>query len=171
MQNYNADQADRYSVQTGRRRFEKGQSAHAIRPDSTLNFHRMKDCFVLALLISTFPYEIANSLKTPVVRTPSGPVRGLISRTVWHSIKYSSFKGIPYAKPPLGDLRFKVWKKFYSIIPLFNWKFTKDFIYYIFDFFFAASSSDRSLEKSVARLRGGQRVRSMGLLVARLHGP
>lgn len=96
----------------------------------------MKDCFVLALLISTFPYEIANSLKTPVVRTPSGPVRGLISRTVWHSIKYSSFKGIPYAKPPLGDLRFKVWKKFYSIIPLFNWKFTKDFIQHIFDFFF-----------------------------------
>lgn len=98
----------------------------------------MKDCFVLALLISTFPYEITNSLKTPVVRTPSGPVRGLILRTVWHSIKYSSFKGIPYAKPPLGDLRFKVWKKFYSIIPLFNWKFTKDFIQHIFDFFFCS---------------------------------
>ncbi|XP_026300495.1 esterase B1 [Apis mellifera] len=76
----------------------------------------MKDCFVLALLISTFPYEITNSLKTPVVRTPSGPVRGLILRTVWHSIKYSSFKGIPYAKPPLGDLRFK------PPVPIDPWK-------------------------------------------------
>ncbi|KAF3430578.1 hypothetical protein E2986_07677 [Frieseomelitta varia] len=58
-------------------------------------------------LVTSLASLAVSFFATPVVRTPSGPVRGLVLRTVWHSIEYSSFKGIPYAEPPLGDLRFK----------------------------------------------------------------
>ncbi|CAD1468375.1 unnamed protein product [Heterotrigona itama] len=65
--------------------------------------------FLLFILLvsSLLSLTVSSSATTPVVRSASGPVRGLVLRTVWHSIEYSSFKGIPYAEPPLGDLRFK----------------------------------------------------------------
>ncbi|XP_076170825.1 uncharacterized protein LOC143148407 [Ptiloglossa arizonensis] len=56
--------------------------------------------------------------ETPVVRTSVGPIRGTILRTVWNSHEYSSFKGIPYAKPPTGNLRFK------PPVPVKPWKKT-----------------------------------------------
>lgn len=43
----------------------------------------------------------------PVVKTPLGTIEGHIAKTV-HGKDFYSFKGIPYAKPPIGDLRFKV---------------------------------------------------------------
>lgn len=43
-----------------------------------------------------------------VVHTESGAVRGKAQTTLWHNQIYYSFKGIPYAEPPIGDLRFKV---------------------------------------------------------------
>lgn len=90
--------------------FQKRKKTSQRAPSVDLTKIRMNDASwsVLVLLISTLPYAIVSSPKTPTVRTPSGPVRGLILRTAWHSMKYSSFKGIPYAKPPLGELRFKV---------------------------------------------------------------
>lgn len=49
-----------------------------------------------------------------VVQTTTGPVKGIIKKTVWHGIPYHAFFGIPYAKPPLGALRFKVKDHFLS---------------------------------------------------------
>lgn len=43
-----------------------------------------------------------------VVNTTNGQVRGLSDRTQRINVDYYSFRGIPYAKPPTGDLRFKV---------------------------------------------------------------
>lgn len=45
--------------------------------------------------------------KCPVINTKYGTVVGSneLSR---NNRSYMSFKGIPYAKPPIGDLRFKV---------------------------------------------------------------
>ncbi|XP_033340996.2 juvenile hormone esterase [Megalopta genalis] len=43
----------------------------------------------------------------PVVHTNSGPVRGEVKETFLLKKKYLSFRGIPYAKPPLGDLRYQ----------------------------------------------------------------
>lgn len=40
------------------------------------------------------------------VTTANGMIMGLQISTP--DISYYSFQGIPYAKPPLGDLRFKV---------------------------------------------------------------
>lgn len=44
---------------------------------------------------------------TTIVETNYGPVRG-IKRTSAVGDHFYSFRGIPYAKPPIGDLRFKV---------------------------------------------------------------
>lgn len=43
-----------------------------------------------------------------IVETTSGGVRGVRKTTLLKNVEYYSFKGIPYAKPPIGDLRFKV---------------------------------------------------------------
>ncbi|CAK9802979.1 Venom carboxylesterase-6 [Anthophora plagiata] len=63
--------------------------------------------FLISSSVMKFEYLLVNSRRTSVVQTPSGPVRGTVLRTVWNGTKYSAFKGIPYAKPPIGDLRFK----------------------------------------------------------------
>lgn len=44
---------------------------------------------------------------TIIVETNYGPVRGL-KRTSAVGDQFFSFRGIPYAKPPIGELRFKV---------------------------------------------------------------
>lgn len=42
-----------------------------------------------------------------VAKTTYGPVRG-IQRTSIVGEEYLSFRGVPYARPPIGDFRFKV---------------------------------------------------------------
>ena len=48
--------------------------------------------------LSTNTYEI--------VETVQGTIKGVKRSSVWGDY-YISFEGIPYAKPPLGELRFK----------------------------------------------------------------
>lgn len=43
----------------------------------------------------------------PTVNTNYGLVQGLLTVSLLGEV-YQSFQGIPYAKPPLGELRFKV---------------------------------------------------------------
>lgn len=43
-----------------------------------------------------------------VVQTNYGSVRGLRNSTLFQERTYFSFRGIPYGKPPVGALRFKV---------------------------------------------------------------
>lgn len=43
-----------------------------------------------------------------VVETMNGKIRGKQSETLLKKMPYFSFKGIPYAKPPIGGLRFEV---------------------------------------------------------------
>ncbi|XP_031353001.1 venom carboxylesterase-6-like isoform X2 [Photinus pyralis] len=42
----------------------------------------------------------------PFVLTSLGPIRGFY-KSSFHGRKFSAFEGIPYAKPPVGDLRFE----------------------------------------------------------------
>lgn len=44
---------------------------------------------------------------TAIIETNYGPVRGL-KRTSAVGDQFYSFRGIPYAKSPIGELRFKV---------------------------------------------------------------
>ncbi|XP_031622223.1 esterase FE4-like [Contarinia nasturtii] len=46
-------------------------------------------------------------LHTPIVQTNKGPVQGEILKTISNGQRYYSFRGIPYASPPVGSLRFK----------------------------------------------------------------
>lgn len=43
----------------------------------------------------------------PIVEVAEGKLKGKVSRTV-NNFEYYSFIGIPYAKPPIGGLRFTV---------------------------------------------------------------
>lgn len=42
------------------------------------------------------------------VETKNGRVRGKLNETLFDKKYYYSFRGIPYGKAPVGDLRFKV---------------------------------------------------------------
>lgn len=44
--------------------------------------------------------------ETAIVDTEYGQVRGIKRRTIY-DVPYYSFEGIPYAKPPVDELRFK----------------------------------------------------------------
>lgn len=46
----------------------------------------------------------------PIVKIKLGQLRGTVNEDV-NGESYYSFKGIPYAKPPVGKLRFKVINK------------------------------------------------------------
>jgi len=50
----------------------------------------------------------------PVVEIESGPVSGTLSKT-WKGRTIYSFQGIPYATPPVGELRFQVTKIVYVL--------------------------------------------------------
>ncbi|XP_031634171.1 esterase B1-like [Contarinia nasturtii] len=41
------------------------------------------------------------------VNTKSGPVEGRLEKTIFFQKSFYSYKGIPYAQPPVGELRFK----------------------------------------------------------------
>ncbi|XP_031623655.1 venom carboxylesterase-6-like [Contarinia nasturtii] len=51
--------------------------------------------------------EQLNDLFYKTVETENGAVRGLVKKTLLHQKPYYSYRGIPFAKPPLGELRFK----------------------------------------------------------------
>ncbi|XP_037948236.1 esterase B1-like [Teleopsis dalmanni] len=45
--------------------------------------------------------------RTEIVETSSGKVKGLVRKTVYDKEEYVAFEGIPYAKSPLGELKFR----------------------------------------------------------------
>lgn len=61
---------------------------------------------ILLVLFQIF-YEINAQI---VAQTNYGCVQGVLGTSSCGKL-YESFRGIPYAKPPMGDLRFKVFKK------------------------------------------------------------
>lgn len=63
---------------------------------------------VLLLLISVFVTLYWNCSGEIIVETNTGSIRGLRETSLWKKVDFHAFRGIPYAKPPVGDLRFKV---------------------------------------------------------------
>lgn len=47
-------------------------------------------------------------MSEPIVETEHGKLRGQLARNDDNGFTYFAFKGVPYAKPPVGDLRFSV---------------------------------------------------------------
>nr|AIY68319.1 putative beta-esterase [Leptinotarsa decemlineata] len=61
---------------------------------------------LLLLLLIVFLNVSADSLHHPIVTLSEGDVEGFIEHTV-KGRSFYAFKGIPYARPPIGDLRFQ----------------------------------------------------------------
>ena len=78
---------------------------------------------VKMLLISTFIFInnlIGVILCNPVVDTNDGKLKGLTRKNKYFGKKIHVFKGIRYAQPPIGQLRFK------KPIPIQKWDDVKD---------------------------------------------
>lgn len=71
----------------------------------------MIDLLKLFLVVTLLTLVVNGELfdKYKVVETSNGKIRGILNTTFLNGISFYSFKGIPYAKPPIGDLRFKVY--------------------------------------------------------------
>lgn len=68
---------------------------------------------MLLLLKSLSNHCVVNRLdEYKVVNTEYGLVRGKLNTTFLEAKPYYYFKGIPYAKAPIGELRFKVSQNF-----------------------------------------------------------
>lgn len=61
---------------------------------------------ILCAILAIFGNDDCDDFK--VVRTSDGVVLGVKNTTKWQKIDYYAYKGIPYAEPPTGELRFKV---------------------------------------------------------------
>lgn len=61
---------------------------------------------ILLYLYNTIAHESAHEYA--IVFTHSGVVRGKRLNTLYDDGQYYAFKGIPYAKSPVDELRFKV---------------------------------------------------------------
>lgn len=72
----------------------------------------LKKMFNLLRLFSVVPLMFAVNVelfdKHKVAETTNGKIRGILNTTLLNDIPFYAFKGIPYAKAPLGPLRFKV---------------------------------------------------------------
>lgn len=63
---------------------------------------------IFLLEISLVLCKDVNESIFKTVKTESGHVTGKLEATIRHHQKFYAFRGIPYAKPPIGGLRFKV---------------------------------------------------------------
>ncbi|CAK9797870.1 Venom carboxylesterase-6 [Anthophora quadrimaculata] len=59
------------------------------------------------LLFILFLIQRTSGQSEPIVQTQDGAVQGAYNYTLWDNVKFSEFKGIPYAQAPVGPLRFR----------------------------------------------------------------
>jgi hypothetical protein len=73
----------------------------------------MSSSFVLSVFIflfvtiASYRNAAAESQLSPIVETVNGKIQGGVSVSR-NGKEFYAFRGIPYAKPPVGDLRFEV---------------------------------------------------------------
>ncbi|XP_069125447.1 uncharacterized protein [Argopecten irradians] len=69
------------------------------------------------VLLASFLY-MTSGQSSPIVETPSGPIKGIVVPALGKDTV--QFRNIPYAKPPVGDLRFE------KTVPIEPWTETLD---------------------------------------------
>lgn len=73
-----------------------------------LNFYHIIIIIFTAVITISLSASQSLHLKHKIVKTNSGTVRGLLNYTLLLAEPYYSFRGIRFAEPPVGELRFKV---------------------------------------------------------------
>lgn len=68
----------------------------------------MRLILVILLFFISSVLSDSENCYTKVVETNYGAVRGFLKKTLLNGKPYYAFRGIPYAKPPIGERRFKV---------------------------------------------------------------
>lgn len=70
------------------------------------------NCFLVMIVVAleseSESGDVINYEEFCTINTNSGRLRGKLNRTLFEDVPYYSFRGIPFAKPPIGHLRFKV---------------------------------------------------------------
>lgn len=70
-------------------------------------------------IISILFFEVILAEEFPnlhTIKIQEGSIRGKLNETLFDKSPYYSFRGIPFAEPPIGDLRFKVIKNSLNIV-------------------------------------------------------
>lgn len=75
-------------------------------------------------------------MSIPIVTVKQGKLKGAVIQNILGSSSYYAFRGIPFATPPVGELRFKVSTYILTPFYLFIFKFYNIFQYFqLFPFF------------------------------------
>jgi hypothetical protein len=69
---------------------------------------RLSAVTLVILGTCSFLVSLAHTSKNPEVRVQQGLLKGKLLTFFQSKDKYVGFLGIPYAKPPVGHLKFKV---------------------------------------------------------------
>ena len=72
--------------------------------------------FIFGFFLISSACALLDNGTVKIVQTQNGKVQGKKAVTVIEGIEYYAFKGIPFAQPPIGNLRFKV----YYVLSCFN---------------------------------------------------
>lgn len=81
--------------------------------------------FLIAIYLSNYVYNLISRFKAnsvwrfpedyheyATIETESGQIRGQLHRSLFDQKYFYSFRGVPFAKPPVEKLRFKVKAEF-----------------------------------------------------------
>lgn len=79
------------------------------------NMKCVQMCWPIIIILIIFLYHMSwvksnldDNQQFCTIKTKSGLIRGKLNRTLFDGKLYYSFRGIPFAKPPINELRFKV---------------------------------------------------------------
>lgn len=79
----------------------------------------IRSIFITLLAILSL---VAANDEYKIIQTEYGAIRGKLLSTIYDAKPYYSYRGIPYAKPPLKEFRFKVCERnivFHSLLAVF----------------------------------------------------
>ena len=68
--------------------------------------YKLKDLSQLIVILSCLVFT-SFACDSCIVETKNGKLRGITQKSI-EGFEFHSFLGVPYAKPPMGRLRFKV---------------------------------------------------------------
>lgn len=66
---------------------------------------------MIKLIIFIFLFNLINCENFKVIQIDSGQIKGVIQESIFNKTQFYSFRRIPYAKSPIGELRFELPQK------------------------------------------------------------